>query len=103
MIIHAYTCSSRNLPHFTVSGGPLNTDFRYSDGMLMGWHFTREDGSTAGVARDSDFVEATVKALRVMELLKQASALYHLGERRDQGYMDELSQKKWDELKELLS
>lgn len=101
MNITAYTCSSRNLPHFRVTGGPLNTDSQ-SDGMLMGWHIQREDGTTAGVARDADFVAATIKALRLVELLKKAHARYHLGERRDQGYMDGLSEAHWEELKELL-
>lgn len=98
MTISAYTCSSANLPHFRVTGGPLRT----IDGMLMGWHICREDGTTAGVARDGDFVEATIKALRLVDLLKEASAAYHLGERRDQGYLDGLSDEQWSELKDLL-
>ena len=102
MRVSAYTCSSRNLPHFTARGGPLNSDPR-SEGMLMGWHITDDSGHTVGVARDSEFVNLAVNATRLGELLLEADALYQLGERRDQGYMDDMSREDWEELKGLLA
>lgn len=94
--------SATNMPnggwtrHFTVSGGPFNGD------QTMGWHITDESGHTLAVSARHDFVQQITDGLMLMHLLKKADAKYHLGERRDQGYLDHMKAKQWDELYELL-
>lgn len=82
--------------YFTVSGGP------FARPQTWGWYLTDEGGHSLAVSPSEEFCQIAQRGLRLMQLLKKADAKYQLGERRDQGYMDGLSDENWDELRALL-
>lgn len=83
--------------YFHVRGGP------FSGEQIMGWHITDESGYTLAVSPNHSFVEFCMEAIRLRDLLLKASARYHLGERRDQGYLDDMKPQDWEALKTILS
>lgn len=82
--------------YFTVSGGP------FAQAQTWGWYCTDEGGHSLAVSPSMEFCQIAQRGLRLMQLLKKADAKYQLGERRDQGYMDGLSDDLWEELRLLL-
>lgn len=82
--------------YFKVTGGPFNRE------KTMGVHITDENGFTLAVSPSVEFAEFCERSILLFNLLKKMDASYHIGDLRDQGYLDGLKQEDWDKLKELL-
>lgn len=80
--------------YFKVSGGP------FSHPQTMGWHITDEKGFTVAVSPDYRFADQINTMTELLIMLKKMDAIYHLDERRDQGYL-EVDYSEWSKFKEM--
>jgi hypothetical protein len=88
--------SSASLPYFTVSGGP------FAKAQTMGWHVVNERGFTVAVSCDDEFAKRLNALESVAAMLRRMDAVYHLRERRDDGYL-QLDDELWENWKKLVS
>jgi len=65
MSYYISSVGDRQLPYFTVAGGPLAVP------QIMGWHITNERGQTVGVSCDRQFCQRIEETGALLELIQQ--------------------------------